>query len=251
MRALGFCVSIAHAEYMAQSFSDAGIESVAISGRTPTTERDEALRSLAEQRTQVIFSVDVLGEGVDVPHVDTVFLLRPTDSATVFAQQIGRGLRRAAGKRCLTIIDLIGQQHRQFRFENRYRTIVDPRNGPVRKQAENDFPLLPAGCEIELDRVAHETVLENLRDAARLGRWPALVEDLKSIGDVGLIEFLRQTERAPEDLYKDSKYSWTRLRRDAGLEVRAGGEHEERLCERRVGCSTSMTGSASTSIASC
>ena len=72
MRALGFCVSVAHAEYMAQKFTEAGLASLAISGTTPSDERDAALRRLSSGELRVLFSVDVLGEGVDVPAVDHV-----------------------------------------------------------------------------------------------------------------------------------------------------------------------------------
>ncbi len=99
MKALGFCVSVAHAEYMARKFSEAGLESVAISGDSPADMRDETLRRLEVGEIRVVFSVDVLGEGVDVPAVDTLLLLRPTQSGTVMTQQLGRGLRRAQGEK--------------------------------------------------------------------------------------------------------------------------------------------------------
>ena len=126
-----------------------------------------------------MFSVEVLGEGVDVPDVDCLLLLRPTASATVFAQQLGRGLRRADGKSHLTVIDLIGQHRREFRFEDRLRAIVDARRGPVVDQVENDFPFLPAGCTIDLDRQSREIVLDNLKAAVRRSRWATLVSDLR------------------------------------------------------------------------
>src|SRR4029079_9271353 len=134
-------------------------------------ERNSALRALEAGELQVVFSVDVLGEGVDVPSVDTVLLLRPTDSSTLFTRQLGRGLRRANRKPYLTVIDLIGQQHREFRFDRRLGAIVDRRRGPLRSQLEAGFPFLPAGCHVELDRQSHEIVLGNLRDAARLSQW--------------------------------------------------------------------------------
>ena len=118
-----------------------GSPSRALSGRTPEADRDAALRALASGELRVVFSVDVLGEGVDVPSVDTVLLLRPTDSATVFTQQLGRGLRRADGKSYLTVIDLIGQQHRQFRFDRRLGAIVDRRRGPLRRQTRSRIPV--------------------------------------------------------------------------------------------------------------
>jgi superfamily II DNA or RNA helicase/HKD family nuclease len=227
MRALGFCVSIEHAKYMAGRFSAAGLESVALSGQTPEGDRAAALRRLEVGELRAVFSVDVLGEGVDVPHVDTVLLLRPTDSATVFTQQLGRGLRRAEAKPSLTVIDLIGQQHHQFRFDRRLAALVDRRRGPLASQIEDGFPFLPSGCHIELDRQSEEIVLENLRDAARLTQWRTLVEDLKGLIQATLSDFLDRTERAPVDVYRRQDYSWTRLRRDAGWHVPATGPAAE------------------------
>ena len=143
MRALGFCVSVEHAEYMARRFTAAGLDSVALSGQTPEAEREAALRRLEAGELRAVFSVDVLGEGVDVPSVDTVLLLRPTDSATVFTQQLGRGLRRADGKPYLTVIDLIGQQHRQFRFDRRLGALVDRRRGPLAAPDRGRVPVPP------------------------------------------------------------------------------------------------------------
>jgi superfamily II DNA or RNA helicase/HKD family nuclease len=151
MRALGFCVSVAHAEFMARAFSERGLPSGALSAEVDTAERDRVLRRLERGELRCVFSVDVLGEGVDVPSVDTVLLLRPTQSATVLTQQIGRGLRHHSSKALLTVVDLIGQQHRRFRFDTKLRALIDPRNGRLVDQAAEGFPYLPAGCEIKLD----------------------------------------------------------------------------------------------------
>ncbi|HTN25222.1 MAG TPA: DUF3427 domain-containing protein, partial [Solirubrobacteraceae bacterium] len=232
MRALGFCVSVEHARYMARKFTAAGLSAVSIDGTTPEDERAEQLRRLAASDLQVIFSVDVLGEGVDVPLVDTVLLLRPTQSATVFTQQLGRGLRQAPGKPSLTVIDLIGQQHRSFRFDERLAAILDVRRGPVRKQVEDGFPFLPSGCHIALDRVSRDIVLDNLKAVAKLGQWKTLLADLRSFdADVTLGQFLEDTGREPLDLYRSNDVSWTRLRRDAGFPVAptADPEDEQRL----------------------
>jgi superfamily II DNA or RNA helicase len=227
MRALGFCVSVEHANYMARKFSAAGLASVALSGQTPETERAAALRQLEVGELRAVFSVDVLGEGVDVPSVDTVLLLRPTDSATVFTQQMGRGLRRADGKPYLTVIDLIGQQHRQFRFDRRLVALVDRRRGSLERQIEDGFPFLPSGCHVELDRQSEEIVLDNLRDAARLTQWRTLVDDLRQLPEATLEEFLAETNRAPVDVYRRQDYSWTRLQREAGRPLPAARATEE------------------------
>lgn len=216
MRALGFCVSLEHAHFMARKFSEAGLTSVALTGQTPDHERRRVLTDLAAGRLRCIFSVEVLGEGVDLPDVDCVLLLRPTQSATVFTQQLGRGLRRAAGKSHLTVIDLIGQHRREFRFEDRLRAIVDPRRGPIERQVEGDFPFLPTGCTVDLDRQSREIVLDNLKAAVRRSRWATLVSDLREEPDgVTLTQFLENHDHRLEDIYRGQR-GWTQLRRDAG-----------------------------------
>lgn len=217
MRALGFCVSVAHAEFMASQFTELGLDSVAVSGATPEPERQAALQRLRAGSLRCIFSVDVLGEGVDVPNVDTILLLRPTHSATVFAQQLGRGLRLSEDKAYLTVIDLIGQQHRRFRFEDRLRAIVDEHNGPIRRQAEEGFPYLPSGCSLLLDAQSREVVLENLKRAATSTQWHTLVDELGELGEVDLGVWADRSGRRISDLYRLPDRSWTRLRRDADL----------------------------------
>ena len=236
MRALGFCVSVAHAEFMAGQFCKFDLAAVAISGATPEGDRQRALQNLRTGRIRCIFSVDVLGEGVDVPNVDTVLLLRPTQSATVFAQQIGRGLRLSDDKAGLTVIDLVGQQHKRFRFEDRLLAIVDESNGSMRRQAEEGFPYLPSGCSITLDEQSREIVLNNLRLAATATQWRTLVEELKELGDIELDGWARETGRRISDLYRQPDRSWTRLRRDAGLptEQPAPGEDAILRAVRRV-----------------
>ncbi len=215
MRALGFCVSKEHARYMARKFTEAGLESVALTGDDAPAERDRQLQALRAGRLRCVFSVEVLGEGVDAPDVDCLLLLRPTSSATVFTQQLGRGLRRAAGKSHLTVIDVIGQHRREFRFEDRLRAIVDTKRGAVLKQVEEDFPFLPAGCTVDLDRQSREIVLDNLKAAVRRSRWATLVQDLRTEPDeVTLSEFLERHDHRLEDVYLPG--SWTALRRDAG-----------------------------------
>ena len=121
MRALGFCVGIHHARFMAEQFTAAGFPSVALDGDTPNEARLEAIRKLRRGELRAIFTVDIFNEGIDIPEADTILLLRPTESATVFLQQLGRGLRWAAGKSVLTVLDFIGQANAEYRFDIRYR----------------------------------------------------------------------------------------------------------------------------------
>ena len=219
MRALGFCVSKSHAKYMARKFTEAGLLSVALTGDNSSDERTRALSDLRAGRLRCVFSVEVLGEGVDVPDVDTLLLLRPTASATVFAQQLGRGLRRASGKSHLTVIDLIGQHRREFRFEDRLSVIVDRRRAAILEQADADFPFLPAGCTMDLDRQSREIVLANLREAVRRSRWGTLVADLRrDPASTTLAAFLERQGQDISDVYRGG-HSWTELQRAAGRPI--------------------------------
>lgn len=124
MRGLGFCVSVEHARFMARHFNHHGIRAVAIWGDSPPRERNAALRDLAAGDVSVVFSVDLFNEGVDVPAVDTVLMLRPTESPTLFLQQLGRGLRKSRGKAFCTVLDFVGTHRREFRFDRRYRALL-------------------------------------------------------------------------------------------------------------------------------
>jgi len=114
MKCLGFCVSIDHARFMARHFSGHGIPALAVWGDSPRVERESALRHLAKGRVRAVFSVDLFNEGVDVPAVDTVLMLRATESPTLFLQQLGRGLRRSTGKTSCTVLDFVGTHARSF-----------------------------------------------------------------------------------------------------------------------------------------
>jgi superfamily II DNA or RNA helicase/HKD family nuclease len=219
MRALGFCVSISHAKFMASRFSRAGIPARAVSAHSSSEERDDALRALRDCKVNALFAVDLFNEGVDVPEIDTVLFLRPTESATVFLQQLGRGLRHAqgSGKSCLTALDFIGQAHRHFRFDRRFRALTGTTRAGLRRAVEEGFPYLPAGCSIQLDRVASALVLGNIKRAIGFTRR-TLVDELRSLHrDVTLFEFLREADLEIEDVYRVRGWSWTSLRGEAGL----------------------------------
>ena len=230
MRALGFCVSVAHAEYMAAVFSKAGIAAVSVTGATPSEDRSAALQGLREGTVRVIFTVDVFNEGVDVPSLDTILLLRPTESATLFQQQLGRGLRRADGKALLTVLDFIGQQRREFRFADKFRVLTGSPTREVERQVDEGFGYLPSGAQIVLDDVSRAIVLANIKQSLR-GARAEQVRELRALGDVGLAEYLRKTERSLSDVYARAN-SWTDMRRAAGLETLLGTDEETALLKK-------------------
>ncbi|WP_419095526.1 DUF3427 domain-containing protein [Pseudarthrobacter naphthalenicus] len=216
MRAIGFCVSVQHAHYMAEVFNRAGIASVAVDGSTHDADRAAALERLRRREINCIFAVDLFNEGLDLPQVDTILLLRPTQSATIFLQQLGRGLRRAEGKAVLTVMDFIGQQRREFRFDLRYRALT----GYGRKELENavkdEFPYLPSGCQIVLDRVAQDVVLKSIR-AQLLFTRKELVRDIASYAETELAAYLERSGNDVKSIYRSTKDSWTGYLREAEL----------------------------------
>ncbi len=230
IRALGFCVSIKHAEFMAQEFSRIGIAAISISAETPEDIRRSALRRLKTREVNVVFAVDLFNEGVDLPEIDTVLFLRPTESATVFLQQLGRGLRKTGEKDCLTVLDFIGQANRRFRFDLRYRALTGSTRTALERDIEAGFPHLPAGCSMQLDRVASGIVLENVRQA--LGsRLRNLVDELRSLGDVPLKTFLSEANLDLGDVYRNNR-SYTLLRREAGF--LSGSSDQEVVLAKRL-----------------
>ncbi len=224
MRALGFCVSIDHANFMADRFQHAGIGAQAVTSQTSEGDRRQALADLRDGKVQVLFTVDLFNEGVDIPAIDVVLMLRPTESATIFLQQLGRGLRRIAGKDVLTVLDFVGHQRKEFRFDLRYRRML----GRTRRELETDiqqgFPYLPAGCHLDLDDVARDIVLKNIREALPT-TWRQRVQELRELGDVRLPEYLHETGLELDDLYRGNR-TWTELRRTAGFDPPTPAEGE-------------------------
>ncbi len=146
---------------MATKFNEAGIPAVAVTSASTSFERQSSLQKLRAREINVVFTVDLFNEGVDIPEIDTVLFLRPTESATIFLQQLGRGLRLADDKPCLTVLDFLGHQHQAFRFDLRYRSLTGITRRMLAREVENGFPTLPAGCHLSLDRVAGDIVLRN------------------------------------------------------------------------------------------
>lgn len=162
---LGFCVSKKHARFMAEQFNEKGIPSMALTADTPDDVRKSAREQIATGKIKFIFTVDLFNEGVDIPEIDTVLFLRPTQSLTVFLQQLGRGLRLADDKECLTVLDFIGRQNKRYDFACRLRAILEPSKEPLQKQVKDGFPSAPKGCYIQLEKVAQQHVLQNLQKA--------------------------------------------------------------------------------------
>lgn len=235
-RALGFCVSVEHARYMARVFTEHGVNAIAIWSDTPPDDRRRALDDLIAGRVNVVFSVDLFNEGVDVPAVDTLLLLRPTDSPLLFLQQLGRGLRKSRDKTVCTVLDFVGVHRKEFSFFRRFQALLGGSREAVRRQVEAGFPFLPAGCDMQLDRVATERILDNIRNSVP-STWPRRVAELQQLAaelpGLTLIRFLDLSGLELTDIY-DGRRSWSDMKEAAGIARYPEGPNEGDL-RRAVG----------------
>ena len=210
VKGLGFCVSIAHAAFMSRYFNEHHIPSMALTGDSSHEERKAARDRLAGGEIRFIFVVDIYNEGVDIPEINTVLFLRPTESLTIFLQQLGRGLRLSEGKECLTVLDFIGQASRKYNFESKFAALLSGTMHGVLHEVKHGFPSVPRGCCIQLERKAADHILENIRRAC--GTVSGLISRIASFAeDTGLEltlkNFLEYYRIDPRALYRFSCFS--------------------------------------------
>lgn len=219
LKGIGFCVTIRHAEYMADQFSQRGIPSAAFTSNSDNDQCANLLARLKNGQLTFLFTVDKLSEGVDVPEINTVLFLRPTESLTVFLQQLGRGLRHAPEKDCLTVLDFVGQAHRRYRIDTKLKALLPRHRFAIDKEVEHDFPHLPAGCAIQLDRLSRQYVLDNIRE--NFGRLAVQVPDRlqtftnETGQELTFGNFIRYHDYEPELLLV--KESWSEWKAKAQL----------------------------------
>ena len=165
IKGLGFCVSIEHAKFMAEYFNAAGIPSISLVGESTEEERRTAKKRLVDGEIRFIFVVDIYNEGVDIPEVNTILFLRPTESLTIFLQQLGRGLRLSEGKECLTVLDFIGQANRKYNFEEKFQALLANTDHSVQYELKHGFISAPKGCYIQLEKKAAKAILDNIKNS--------------------------------------------------------------------------------------
>ena len=173
VKAIGFCVSKAHARHMNAYFQRHGVRSEVVTSETASEVRAGALERLAKGETNFIFTVDLYNEGVDLPALNTVLFLRPTESLTVFLQQLGRGLRLHPGKDHLMVLDFIGQAHRNYqsRFEEKYRALFEKSRHSLVYQVDHNVFKLPRGCCLQFEKLARDYVLRGLKQVSFNARF--------------------------------------------------------------------------------
>ncbi len=210
VKGLGFCVSIEHAAFMCRYFNSHGIPSIFLTGKSSDEERKAAKGRLVSGEVRFIFVVDIYNEGVDIPEVNTVLFLRPTESLTIFLQQLGRGLRLAENKECLTVLDFIGQANKRYNFEDKFAALLSNTTRSVTREIKDGFVSAPKGCYIQLEKKAAKYILDNIR--ASYGNTAGLVSRVASFAEdsgleLTLANFLDYYHLDPRALYKFSSFS--------------------------------------------
>lgn len=213
IRGLVFCSSVDHCHGLAASFTQHGYNVRVIDGNTPQEERDhyfDLIESDGSGKLDYIFSYDVLNEGIDIPKINQILLVRPTQSAIVFVQQLGRGLRKASNKKFLTVIDFIGN-HRENNFLIPVALFGDRsfNKDRLRRSMVQIERYTPLSCSINFDRIAKEQIFNSI-DNAKLDSKKLLNADYnylkRKIGYAPMMmDFLKHDERDPYTYVTNSK----------------------------------------------
>lgn len=214
--AIGFCISIEHAKFMKNKFEQDGLKSEYLVSENSSS-RDQIIQSFTSKQINYLFVVDIFNEGIDIPQIDTVLFLRPTESLTIFLQQLGRGLRLSDDKDVLTVLDFVGQARDEYDFENKFRALIGKTNTTVLKEIEQDFPHLPLGCSIVLEKKAKDYILENIRKATTINKRQLVLKIQRfqehTRLELNLANFLSFYNLRLQQVYKN--YSFTELLREA------------------------------------
>ena len=210
VKGLGFCVSIEHAEYMSNYFNEHNIPSMFLTGNSSDDDRNSAKKRLVDGEIRFIFVVDLYNEGVDIPEVNTILFLRPTESLTIFLQQLGRGLRLAENKECLTVLDFIGQANKKYNFEDKFTALLSHSTRSVKREIKDGFVSAPKGCYIQLEKKAKDYIFKNIN--ASFGAKAGLITRIQDFVDdsgmeLSLKNFVEYYHLDIKAIYKHSSFS--------------------------------------------
>lgn len=232
-RTLVFCVSVAHAEYMTEKLNQSGINALCVVGKTPHEERRRAPERLAKGEVIALVTCDLYNEGIDIPSVNILLFLRPTQSPVLFQQQFGRGLRLSSDKESCLILDFIGRYRQDFRFDRLLSSITGLTREQLTDAVDKGFGSLPSGCHIHLQRQSRDQILSSLKRLVQ-HNWRRLCKELQAFAalkgrsNISLADFLREQAIDIEDIYRgNGRSGWTNLKRDAGLLVSPVGAEDD------------------------
>jgi superfamily II DNA or RNA helicase len=221
VRGLVFCSKVEECKILAAEFTKRGLPSIYLSGENTEEERSNAIEQLEsdnkEEKIQYIFSVDIFNEGVDIPRVNQIIMLRPTQSAIIFVQQLGRGLRKTDGKEYLTVIDFIGNYNNNFLVPIALYGDSSYNKDTIRKLMTSGSDLIPGQSTINFDRITRERIYAAI-DTANLSKKKDLVKDYEllkyKLGRIPtMVDFLEHGSRDPE-LFVDYNKSYYNFIKD-------------------------------------
>ena len=213
-RALCFCVNKRHAEYMASKLNNYGFKAQYLTSDTLNDNRQRIAKQLQTGDINYLCVVDIFNEGVDIPEVDTVLFLRPTESLTIFLQQLGRGLRLYTGKTELTVLDFVAQANKKYDFASRFRALTLQPEKNILKQVKDGFAFLPNGCSIVMEKMARQYILDNIQSA--IYNKNRLIKELNSYIDIpSLTQFIENNGQDIRIIYQQHR-CWSSLKKEAG-----------------------------------
>lgn len=214
-KALCFCVNKRHADFMAEQLRLYGFKAESLTSDTPNEERKRLANKLREGNIHYLCVVDIFNEGVDIPEIDTVLFLRPTDSLTVFLQQLGRGLRLSVGKIELTVLDFVAQANKKYDFASRFRALTLHPEKNIAKQIKEGFTILPNGCSIVMEKKARQYILDNIQGA--IYNKNRIIREINSYTSCvpTISQFIENNGQDIRILYQGAN-CWTSLKRAAG-----------------------------------
>lgn len=191
-----------------------GLRAAALTSNTCIEERKRVNKTLTNELINYLFVVDIFNDGIDIPEIDTVLFLRPTDSLTIFLQQLGRGLRLCAGKDILTVLDFVAQVNWNYDFTTRFRALCVRQNSKIEDQISNGFTLLPQGCSIFMERKARNYILNNIHGSLynfrKLVKEPMLYDYTPTLS-----QFINNCGQHIRLIYRNGR-CWTTLKCEVG-----------------------------------
>jgi superfamily II DNA or RNA helicase len=211
--ALGYCVTKKHANFMSEWFNKFGVKAAVLTS-DQNEDRSKILNQFKSKEINYLFVVDIFNEGIDIPQIDTLIFLRPTESLTVFLQQLGRGLRLSEGKTCLTVLDFVGHAHVDYDFEHKFKGMLGKTHSKIKVEIETDFPHLPLGCSIILEKTAKEIILKNISKHFKGGKSKIINEIKKYKNDylleLNFVNFCNVINLSLNEIYKP-QLLWSEL----------------------------------------
>lgn len=214
IRGLIFCSRKWEAQELSRLFNEKGYKTVSLTGENSEGEREEAIRRLESDcadRLNYIFTVDIFNEGIDIPKVNQIIMVRPTQSAIIFIQQLGRGLRKSQGKKYLTVIDFIGNYNNNYLIPIALYGDNSFDKSKIKKMLVNESSLIPGSSTIDFDRISKERIFKAL-DLANLKTKKDLIKDYKllkyKLGRVPMMTDFAETNSRDPKTYVDYSKSY-------------------------------------------